>query len=293
MLRVSDGAGRSRLASKGRDAVMKLQDVSPDDGSVVSQGAFSEDAFLGGQLQLRQPTKGYRAGTDAVFLAASIGCPPGAPLNILDVGSGVGTVALCAGRRIDHANITMVERNTEFLQLAKGNAQLNDLSHRCQIVQADVLASAQSHVDAGLRDESFDHVVANPPFHDEASSSVAPDKLKSEAHQMQDVDLESWVKFMVRMAKPRCPITLVHKASALPKILRAMEKRCGGILVLPLVSKSRASAHRVIVRGLKARRSEFRLLSPFVVHQDDGRFTSQAEDILRRGGALDLSTRLG
>ena len=32
----------------------------------------TEDGFLGGRLSLLQPAKGYRAGIDAVLLAASI-----------------------------------------------------------------------------------------------------------------------------------------------------------------------------------------------------------------------------
>ncbi|MFZ2468854.1 MAG: methyltransferase, partial [Parvibaculum sedimenti] len=36
------------------------------------EGAFTDDGFLGGRLQLLQPAKGYRAGIDAVLLAASV-----------------------------------------------------------------------------------------------------------------------------------------------------------------------------------------------------------------------------
>jgi tRNA1(Val) A37 N6-methylase TrmN6 len=34
-------------------------------------GEFTEDAFLGGQLRLRQPKSGHRAGHDAMLLAAA------------------------------------------------------------------------------------------------------------------------------------------------------------------------------------------------------------------------------
>ena len=34
---------------------------------------FTEDAFLGGQLCLRQPRSGHRAGHDAMLLAAAAG----------------------------------------------------------------------------------------------------------------------------------------------------------------------------------------------------------------------------
>ena len=51
-----------------------------------------DDAFLGGRLVLRQPLRGYRAGMDAVMLAAA--CPARAGERVLDLGSGVGAALL-------------------------------------------------------------------------------------------------------------------------------------------------------------------------------------------------------
>ena len=38
----------------------------------MSRLDVTEDAFLGGRVTVRQPKSGYRAGLDAVFLAASL-----------------------------------------------------------------------------------------------------------------------------------------------------------------------------------------------------------------------------
>ena len=38
---------------------------------------LTDDAFLGGRLQLWQPKVGYRAATDPVLLAASVAAKPG------------------------------------------------------------------------------------------------------------------------------------------------------------------------------------------------------------------------
>ena len=57
--------------------------------------AVTDDAFLGGALNLLQPASGYRAGLDAVLLAAAVEARPGE--QILDVGSGVGAAGLARG----------------------------------------------------------------------------------------------------------------------------------------------------------------------------------------------------
>jgi tRNA1(Val) A37 N6-methylase TrmN6 len=54
-------------------------------------GEFSDDAFLGGQLCLRQPRSGHRAGHDAVLLAAAT--PARAGDRVVDFGAGVGAAS--------------------------------------------------------------------------------------------------------------------------------------------------------------------------------------------------------
>ncbi len=54
-----------------------MQEPSPAHASSpASSGAIpptlTEDGFLNGRLRILQPEKGYRAGIDAVFLAASV-----------------------------------------------------------------------------------------------------------------------------------------------------------------------------------------------------------------------------
>ena len=55
--------------------------------------SLTEDAFLGGKLSILQPEKGYRAGIDAVFLAAAIPCQPGD--TVFEAGIGTGVASLC------------------------------------------------------------------------------------------------------------------------------------------------------------------------------------------------------
>ncbi|MEO0916318.1 MAG: methyltransferase, partial [Pseudomonadota bacterium] len=61
--------------------------------------ATTDNAFLGGRLQVLQPAVGYRAGADPVLLAAAVDAGPGH--SVLDVGCGVGTALLCLGTRVN------------------------------------------------------------------------------------------------------------------------------------------------------------------------------------------------
>ncbi|MBF0393554.1 MAG: methyltransferase, partial [Alphaproteobacteria bacterium] len=59
---------------------------------------FTDDTLLDGRVRLRQPTHGYRAAIDPVFLAAAV--PAGAGQRVLDAGCGAGAALLCLCARV-------------------------------------------------------------------------------------------------------------------------------------------------------------------------------------------------
>ncbi len=69
--------------------------ILPDPCPQPSPGPLTDDAFLGGRLRLWQPARGYRAGMDALLLAAAVPARPGE--TVLDLGCGTGAAALALG----------------------------------------------------------------------------------------------------------------------------------------------------------------------------------------------------
>ena len=208
---------------------------------------LTEDKFLGDRLTIRQPRQGYRAGVDAVLLAASIRGGGDGPRSLLDIGAGVGTVGLCAASRIPSLHVTLLEREAALVEIARQNIAANALQSRVRAVAGDVTAGATELAASGLQPESFDSVVANPPFHDEGAGTASEHALKSAAHAMPAGALEDWVRFMARMVRPGGRATMIHKAEALPRILTAFEPRFGALCVLPIFPRASESAIRVIV----------------------------------------------
>ncbi len=78
-----------------------------DRANVLSAGEFTEDGFLGGQLRLRQPKSGHRAGHDAVLLAAAT--PARSGDRVADFGAGVGAAGLSVARRVAGIKLLLVE----------------------------------------------------------------------------------------------------------------------------------------------------------------------------------------
>lgn len=251
---------------------------------------LSDDAFLGGRLMLLQPRHGYRAGIDAVLLAAAIEVTDVATANLLDLGAGVGTVGLCAARRIGTLRVTLMEREPELCAIAAENIERNGLEARVRCVRAAVGTPSSQLAAAGLVDESFTHVVTNPPFMAPGTGTNSQSRLKAASHGLQDgQSLDDWARFAARMLRPEGSLILIHKADALFEVLSSLERRFGATTVLPLHPRPGEPANRVIIKAIKGRRSRLTLMPGLTLHGDGNSFTPHLESVLRHAAPLETA----
>lgn len=248
--------------------------------------SLTEDGFLGGKLRILQPEKGYRAGIDAVFLAASVPCGPGETL--FEAGMGTGVAALCVAVRVPSIHVTGMEVASRYALLAEENARRNSYGRNIRVIHGDVKDALRRDLSHMPAHGSFSHAFANPPYFDSDKATASPTLLKATAHSFGPEDLDLWVKVLHTMVTLRGTVTFVHRAETLGKLLTAMEARFGDIRVAPLYAREGAAASRVIVQGVKGSKGPMQLLPGLVLHGANAQFTPEAESILRDGMAWRL-----
>src|ERR1700720_468692 len=158
-------------------------------GPMTDSAGFTEDAFLGGQLRLRQPKSGHRAGHDAMLLAAATAARPGD--RVVEFGAGVGAAGLALAKRVAQIGLALVEIDAGLAELARGNAAANAIT--ADVIVLDVTSGASAFADADLAPDSADVVLMNPPFNDPARHRASPDKARESAHVARATTLESWI----------------------------------------------------------------------------------------------------
>lgn len=258
------------------------------DTPLMGKLATTIDAFLGGAVEIEQPAKGYRAGLDAVLLAASAPATSDAEtLRVLDVGAGVGTAGLCLATRLKNSDVTLVERDSVASRLAAANVARNGLAGRARVVTADVLAPAAHNPADQLPAAGFDLAISNPPYLTEGHHRPSANDLKAASHAMPPDGLDRWLRFMARMTRPGGTTLIVHRADCLEALLKAVSGRFGDILVLPLHPRDGQPASRVIIRAVKASRAPLAIAPGRILHQSDGSFTPDIKAVLTGPRALD------
>lgn len=257
-------------------------------GAEVADTDLTNDAFLGGAVRALQPRGGYRAGIDAVLLAAAIPAKLGSRMRVLDAGAGAGVASLCLAARVPDADIVLVEKDVATADIARRNISRNGLDPRASVVTADVTARAAVLTPLGLAPDSFDHTMANPPFGIEGHGRRPADRQRATAHEMPVGALESWLRFLARVTRPGGTVTLVHRADALGDLLFGISPWFGAVAVQPIHPRAGEPAVRVIVQGVKASRAALRILPALVLHAADGAFTPAVAALLRTPAPLDL-----
>jgi len=252
----------------------------PDHQDVV------QDRLLDGHVLLTQPRQGYRVAIDPVFLAAFLPLRPGQKL--LDAGCGVGAVLLCLLHRQPDLHIVGLEREDLYAQLARKNSR--DNGHHVPIVQANFLASdIQTTLKEALAWEkvAFDHIVMNPPYLESFQATASPSALKNKAHiEEAPQDLARWIGTAHKLLRFKGQLSLIHRADRLPQILAALTPAFGDISIVPLWPQAHKPAKRILISARRGVKSPAQMHPGLVLHHPDGRFTDQANHILRSGQGM-------
>ena len=86
---------------------------------------------------------------------------------MLDVGAGVGVAGLCLLARVPEHQADRSRDRRRALRARRQECRAERFRDKFNAVTADVTAPGKSLRAVGLLNESYDQVIANPPFHAE------------------------------------------------------------------------------------------------------------------------------
>jgi len=237
----------------------------------------TDGTLLGGRVRYRQFAKGHRSGFEPVLLAAAVPAKPGQ--RVLEAGCGAGAAVLCLGWRVPGVVGAGLEIEPALVGLAEQNFKDNGLD-----------GFSCSKGDAARPDfgAEFDHVMANPPWHDAAGTN-SPDRQRALAHHAGQDALASSIAGMAGCLKPGGTMSLILPAASFAEAARLMRAEgCGAITLFPLWPRAGVAAKMVIVSGVRGGKGPDRVLPGLVLHDEAG-ITPEADAVLRGGGALPMA----
>ncbi len=239
---------------------------------------ITHDRFLDGAVTVVQPARGYRAGMDAVLLAASLSGKVGD--RLAEAGCGAGAALVCAAHRLAGCDVTGFERDAKALELARRSVEANGMGGRVSVCEHDIGERPAAF------ENQFDHSFSNPPFFE--PGTVRQPIVERQAAYIAETPLKAWILFLHHITNPGGRITLIHRAAALGDLLELLGPRTGEIEVLPIRPVPGEAAGRVLIRARKGlRRGPVTLYDGLALHDAPGGPASRRAAEALRGGALE------
>jgi tRNA1(Val) A37 N6-methylase TrmN6 len=185
--------------------------------------------LLEGRLRLHHSR--HNPSEDALWLAAAVAPTPGQ--HVLDAGCGSGIIGLALHTRCPDLHLTLLDMDAAAIRSAQANANLNGCSPT--LVQGCFEALP-------FRPRTFDHVVANLPFH--ASVRGHTSTHKARAHTLPADKLPAWLAALWDVSGQTLTV-LIHMAEKETArtfaTTHSLHLRC-----LPLRSRAGKPAKRLI-----------------------------------------------
>jgi len=236
------------------------------------------DNILKGKISIIQPKHGFRYGFDSVFLAAFVNgfLQQNNKKDVLlaDVGSGVGTISLIIAYKNEKINLTAIENNNEYLELAKENIINNNLQKQIKLLNSDIFKINKALVN------TFDIVVSNPPFYKEYKNR-SKNELENYAKVMKN--LEQWICSSVKLLKSKGIIFLIITSEILDLVLHYLRDKTGSFKIFPFWPNYKKSSKRIILVARKGGLSSTELMSGLKLYNKNGLMTKKARIISEVG----------
>lgn len=233
--------------------------------------------LLNGRVRYTQPVDGFRTGIEPVLLAASVPARSGA--RVLEGGTGAGAALLCLAARVPEIVGVGFDRDVDLVRMAQANAAAN-LAPGLLFVAADVVSMPFGG--------PFDHVLANPPYH-EAGGTPSPHSNRRRAMHAICGAIENWAAALGSMLRHDGSLTMILSPGKLTEALAgAARSGCGSPRIFPLWPRAGQTPKLLLLQALRGGRAPLTLLPGMILHASDGRFTEAADASLRHGIAVKI-----
>lgn len=242
---------------------------------MIKKDECIDDLQLGG-LFIIQKQNGFKFGIDAVLLSDF--AKDARSHLTLDLCTGTGIVPILLSAKTKTEKICGIEIQPDIAEMAQRSVEYNRLENRVEITCGD-LKDASDVYGKGV----FDKITCNPPYmkcgvglqNDIDAKSVSRHELMCTLDDVLRVSSELLVSkgrfFMIhrpsRLADIMCAM---RKYRIEPKRIRFVHPSCG------------KTPNLLLVEGMKDGGEELKLLPPLYVHNADGTYTDEIDEIYGR-----------
>jgi len=229
---------------------------------------------LGGTIRVIQPRKGYRFSIDSILLARFAQIRKGD--RVLELGAGTGVISIAIAALHQPREVVALELQPALTAMIRRSVEINGI----ETVRA-VTGDLRKIPDAEIARESFDVVVANPPYRASNTGRISPHQARRIARSEASATLEDFIAAAARCGRRGARAAFVFAADRSAELISTLRehrlepKRIR--FVHPYVD---APATTILLEARKYGGVEVAILPPLILFDAPGVYTAEAREIL-------------
>jgi len=195
--------------------------------------------------------------------------------RICDLGTGNAVIPLILSTRTK-AGITGIELQPNIYNLAIRSVKENNLEQQISIINNDIKDIKQY-----LENNSYDAVVANPPFFKNSDKLNESESKRLARHEVT-IDLEDIIKAGSYLLRDKGYFALVIRPDRLLEVTTLMQKyRIEPKRMQICYPKDNTEANVCLIEGIMNGNPGIKILSPLTIHKEDGEYTTKIKELFK------------
>jgi tRNA1Val (adenine37-N6)-methyltransferase len=229
-----------------------------------------------GVVSVAQPEKGFRFTLDSLLLADF--CRARKCDRILEPGAGTGIISILLARKFPGARFIAAEVEPYAFSLLCQNIRHNGLVDVIMPLDHDVRYLGRS-----LVMDSFDVMVANPPYTKCGTGRKSPSRERQTARQDQTASLSQWLDLQT-LLKNKGKYFIVFPANRAAELISLLrEKGLEPKRLRCVHSFQDKQASLVLIEAIKTKGVGLDILPPLIVHEKGGGYSTEMLEIYGLG----------
>jgi len=225
-----------------------------------------------GVVTIAQPKTGFRFTLDSLLLADFCRIKPRD--RILELGAGTGVISLLIAKKFPKTHLVADEAEVAAYRLLRQNIETNGLGDRIVPDDRDI-----KNLGRGFAPNTFDVIVANPPYTRCGTGRRSPSVERQMARQDQCASVNSWLDRQ-DLLKNRGRYMLVFPAGRMAELIALLRERDLEPkrirFVHPYLTKP---ASLLLIEAVKGAGTSLEVLPPLIVHEKGGGYTAEMREI--------------
>ena len=197
--------------------------------------------------------------------------------KILDICSGNCPIPLMLESRVNN-KIYACEIQKEIYELGLESIKLNKLEDKIELLNIDA-----KELNKKFETDTFDLITCNPPYFKLKDKSIKNDNtIKSNARHELLINLEDIFKISRKLLKNNGKLVMVHRTERLDEIIELSKKYNLNIKRIQFIyPKDKEESNMIIIEAHKNGKEGLKVLPPIIVHDSNGNYKKEIEDMFR------------